>query len=202
MRLISLSVVLFTFFSCNDENNEDVLTRPLIPAAIGNYWVYVDSIWNDDQLIEVSFDTVTIIDTFMLDGHIWWEVEGHRPLPFIYAEFAIRNDTIFSIQGSWTRELSIDYIPPPDTLVAYYSIYEGDLWIDRTAIKYPEPIIVGLGSFIECGQYITEDDPYYWEEYVYPGIGIIVSKTFRDSNWQWPYTRTRKLELIKYDVDN
>jgi len=48
--LLFLSSLLF--ISCNPETNDhnpDVIDGALIPSAIGNYWIYIDSLYIDGE---------------------------------------------------------------------------------------------------------------------------------------------------------
>ncbi len=194
--LLFLSSLLF--ISCNPETNDhnpDVIDGALIPSAIGNYWIYIDSLYIDGEFNSVSFDTMTIVDTMHTLGKKWWKVEGYRTLPYIWEYYAIENDSVYSIQGGWSPILSLDYIYPTDSLTVLQTLIEGDLGLLRYVIKSTAPVTTDIGTFQNCGKYYGgwSKDSQYAEEYIKPGIGFVKSIFWYKNPNQPRYRHSRYL---------
>ncbi|MFQ6676932.1 MAG: hypothetical protein ACE5D0_01310 [Fidelibacterota bacterium] len=204
----TLMVAVFLFNACDDNNTDDIPDElqkgeGLIPAVIGNRWIYSDSLWIADSLWHANFDTVEIIDTLMRGDQIWWQTKSY--IPDLYnddpyhnpnqdaGEFYIRNDSIFGVTYNWgNRETVLRFIPPPDTSTSYYVWYEDTGWI-RTAVMQPESITVPAGTFDSCGVYtdITiESDIIH---VIAPGVGVL-QRSVIGSSLRWIIT------LIGYEL--
>ena len=204
MKLKTIILIVLLLLSCSDNNNtppDDQPYRGLIPAAIGNYWIYADSTWINQNLSEVKLDTVEIVDIIMRDSITWWQLSGWE-LPYLRREFAVINDSVYSWQIFFSQSFkSLVYIPPPDTMTVYESTISGDNLIYRTAELWNEPIEIGLGTFEGCGRYIVgEEEDERIEEFIAPGVGIIFVEWVHDSTWSWPYDYHMKMVLVAYDV--
>ena len=104
-KIIGFILVLFFLLSCKEkqivesENNANV--NSFFPAKIGNYWIYLDSV-TVNNVLEVSKDTVTIVDTEIADNQKWWKLNNScSALHPIGKDFLIRNDSVFSKQPCW-----------------------------------------------------------------------------------------------------
>jgi len=205
VKIKLITIIALILISCNDNNDpppDDQPYRGLIPAAIGNYWIYTDSTWINQNLTSVKLDTVEIVDIIMRDSITWWQLSGWE-IPYFRREFAIINDSVYSWQIHWTSFKSLVYIPPPDTMVVYESTISGDNLIYITAELWNEPIEIGLGTFDGCGRYtVGEEEDERIEEFIAPGVGIILVDWVHDSTWSWPYDYQRKMVLVDYDVSN
>ncbi|MCH7762807.1 MAG: hypothetical protein IIB95_03595 [Candidatus Marinimicrobia bacterium] len=207
MKIKTITLIALILLSCNDNNNtppDDQPYRGLIPAAIGNYWIYADSIWINQNLTSVKFDTVEIVEIIMRDSITWWQLSGWE-LPYLRREFAVINDSVYSWQIFFSQTFkSLVYIPPPDTMTVYESTISGDILIYRTAELWNEPIELGLGTFHDCGRYTVGEIAMgaQIEEFIAPGVGIIFVDWIRDSTWAWPYNYHQKMVLVDYDVSN
>ncbi len=177
-----LAVLLFN--TCVDTDDGDVPDElqkgeGLIPAVIGNTWIYSDSLWIVDSLYYANFDTVEIVDTLMRGDQIWWQTKNYisdlHDQYRIDGEFYIRNDSIYGVTYPWGNRLTaLRFIPPPDTSISY-SVPYLDFSIRRTAVMQPEPITVPAGTFDSCGVY---HDYFGIDIVIAPGIGVISESKF------------------------
>lgn len=121
LPVLAFSLLFITACPRGLDEEEDVepKAKGLIPASIGNTWIYVDSTWWDDGTLQVKMDTVEIIDTSIVDGEVWWHLSGF--LPWVGARFMVRNDSVFTLQYNFGTDLvTLEYIPPRDSLVQYF----------------------------------------------------------------------------------
>jgi hypothetical protein len=80
-KLILIATIALVAVSCtsNNHTNTGVPSQPLIPLATGYYWVYVDSVFNQDQ--GGAFDSV-YLDTMTVNSNIL-ELNGQNgPVTF------------------------------------------------------------------------------------------------------------------------
>lgn len=182
-KILSFSLVLvFSFLfvqSCDStsvdpKHSQENLAKGegLIPTAIGNTWFYVDSVWWTEESLEVANDTAQIVDTVSLEGEIWWQLNGG--LPSLDGQFMVRNDSVFSRQIRWNGQPfpSLEYIPPPDTLVEYL-IFRGDMVTTRSAVISSEPIRLAVGLFDSTGIYTYRFAGFQVHTIIAPGYGIL-----------------------------
>lgn len=181
--------------ACGDDNNGNVPDElqkgeGLIPAVIGNKWIYSDSLWLVDSLYFAYFDTVEIIDTLMRGNQTWWQTKGM--IPGLWGEFYIRNDSIYGSDYFFdTRLTHLWFIPPSETPISYYVDFEDTGGWIRTVVMQPEPITVPAGTFDSCGVY--SDTTVHIEHIIAPGVGIIRRSVIR-SRSRWIIT------LIDYEL--
>lgn len=90
----------------------------LIPAAVGNTWIY--------EVVESSpdttyLDTITIVSLEVIGRWQWWQASPANPLCWQGLDhYAIRGDSIFGIRRhSGLYYMTIEFIPPADTALVY-----------------------------------------------------------------------------------
>ncbi|MFQ6678761.1 MAG: hypothetical protein ACE5D0_10670, partial [Fidelibacterota bacterium] len=193
LSMFLLAVLLFN--TCNDTHGGDVPDElpkgeGLIPAVIGNQWIYSDSLWMSDSLYYAYFDTVEIVDTLIRGDQIWWQTKGM--IPGLWGEFYIRNDSIYGSDYVFdTRLTHLWFVPPSETPISYYVDFEDTGGWIRTVVMQPEPITVPAGMFDSCGVYT--DTHNHMEHIIAPGVGIIRRSVIRP-NSRWIIT------LIDYEL--
>jgi hypothetical protein len=202
-------IIAFLFFSlsCDNKDNTDELQDyevgdGLIPAAIGNMWIYADSMWIEDTLYQAFIDTIVIGDTIHALGYPWWFTKGmnensFRSIPGMHSSFFYNeNDTIISLQYAWSFYPSIKFLLPIDSNTSFYTSIEDWHSHIRTVSYLDEPYIHSIASFEDC--LIFTGDEWNEETILKPGVGVLYHYVERDDSW----SGNRKLSktLIEYDL--
>lgn len=145
-----------------------------IPTAAGNFWIYADSIWQNNE-IRMSHDTISIKGVELIDDQPWWHLSK---ISFAAAtlgdRFLIRNDTIYSIESNAGGSFaSLEFIPPQDTVVTFMTLLGGDVLYPRTVYRLSDPVITPAGSFDSCAIYIHDQGDLIEKYVLCPGAGIL-----------------------------
>lgn len=118
------------------------------PMQIGNYWVYTDSVWKNNELMKASIDTVRIIDTFNYKG---------------YSAYRFSNKTAFYNQGGDIYQIFKTESNNNTSTLAFTRLrtkynytLEGDVSIERNALptSKAEIIYCGGGERITIKQFV------------------------------------------------
>ncbi len=143
----------------------------ILPMAIGNYWVYADSVWDTDHFIG-SIDSVMVRGQFTdSTGSKWWTLTGS--LFDLNDSIMIRNDSIFDYQhGAVYDFASLFYIPSKDTL-STYGVLIGDIMSDRTVQLESNIISTPVGRWLGTYSYYSDQITPYTHSWIVPGIGFI-----------------------------
>ena len=154
--LVSI-LLLFFLLSCKEkqivesENNANV--NSFFPAKIGNYWIYLDSV-TVNNVLEVSKDTVTIVDTEIADNQKWWKLNHScSALHPIGKDFLIRNDSGLGVQATFVdREYNEFNISSQN-----YILYEENVGLGTNTSKFIQGI--GVVKYVNEGT-VTGSDPF------------------------------------------
>ena len=196
MRVFSLVIIVLSttlIISCKEHSSEPKLATPIqstiipiIPIAVGNQWVYLDSTttishnlgvvpWPGiDTTLTVSVDTLRIIDTSTYADQKFYILNrgiiGTSWFPIIYEKFFQRNDSIFS----WAEnangvavDLYLDLITPPQQGSVTFSNmeYEYSASTQNATLNTP----VGIFNRYYAYAYTGLPDTMY----VVPTVGIL-----------------------------
>jgi hypothetical protein len=199
MKEITLLCSFFTLFSCsapgNNPEEEIDLPSQFFPISIGNRWVYQDSTWWGDS-ISVNYDTISIIDTLLIENEIWYEkrsYQGVSGFPFGTAVYS-SNDTVYSFYQIWydygkTKE----FFPPSIDPLTYYIKVHDALSVIRTASQYEGTIETAAGIFTNPALF-TDDLDNGRTIFIAPGIGPIKTTLFGRISTQ----PDKKIERLVY----
>jgi hypothetical protein len=143
---------------------------PLIPMAVGNYWVYGNALYQSSL-----FDSVRIVSPSVLDGEIWWDLS---PAVLFGQRLRSSGDSVFN-------EYGLQLIAASDTTV-FFPVGPGFLRHSDAAgscqvTRLPENVTVPAGTFANCYRYRRHcsggDSSHFWfsniELIVAPGVGVI-----------------------------
>jgi hypothetical protein len=173
LTLMALFVPALFHISCSllTEPGNGIQSPTLIPMAIGNFWIYIDSATG------ASGNTIRVTGVENKDGYTWWQLDNKSwAASALGNNFGVRNDTIFSKEqgkppSSWI--ITKVFIKPVDSSVVYMSAIGGDVIISITATHYKSQITVPAGTFNEYFTYVY--NPGYMKDSVIivPHIGIV-----------------------------
>lgn len=149
----------------------------LMPLNKNNYWVYLDSIYENGAFQRTQYDTLRFEQTYLsvADGLIWWQANKEIGLP----ELLFSNDSsIFSIQE---RLFATD---PVWDARKEYSLFEGESasylthFDDNAAqgksIRLNDALTTPAGLFSDCIQYEKNARTFRKDEiYFKPGVGVV-----------------------------
>jgi hypothetical protein len=141
---------------------------PLIPLALGNYWVYGYAIYESS-----SFDSTEIVSTSDKDGQNWWQFS---PVELLGEWLRLSGDSVFSDKG-------LQFIPASDTAV----VFQAGASDSRSAgpchvIRLTENVTVPAGTFVNCYKYSrswsgSDGSLLGWRAshvlVIAPGVGVI-----------------------------
>ena len=171
IKMFALTICPVFLLSCNNTievENQNGSVGGLIPAAIGNYWIYTDS-------SQTLFDTVSITAKYCSLGYVWWKLQNNSfAMEDFSVEFANRNDSVF---GKTSNRGGIElvtptYITPSDSTINYY-ILQGCFIIPRKATFYKRAITVPAGTFNQYIAYITDYGNDKDSLVIVPEIGVV-----------------------------
>jgi hypothetical protein len=154
----------------------EVETSPMLPMAIGNYWIYADTVWYDG-VPDARLDTIEVVGRFSDSLGNWWTLS--KPLLTLGDRIMLKGDSIYSLQRRLLSDLiAKEYIPAVDTPVTYDRIIDtfGPWSYDnqRTVYMSDTSIIVPAGTFSDLWAYTTMvhyPDP--WLQYFKPEVGFV-----------------------------
>ena len=179
-------VVLSALFipSCKEHLSEPKLApqieSPILPIAVGNQWVYVDSVitisynifvtpWPGiDTSITVSVDTIRIVATWTYAHQMFYVLDRTLYKFPISTYFFERNDSIYGLGGVYTSDsigLILNLIAPPQQGTATFATPEGGV----SASTRNVPLNTPVGMFESHYLYINGDDSIY----VVPTVGVV-----------------------------
>lgn len=181
MKICFWIIILFIFpISCTDNgevpdhNNSANESSFLIPAEIGNYWVYVDSIITVDTVI-ISMDTVFITNVDTINDEYWYKIEGYSYATSILLDkFLIRGDSIFTLQDTRGGSvIGLVFIPPTTDTTYYNMSVGGDAQMTYFAILKHDIYYSPCGSFNNYALYFSDTGLEKFTYIIVPGVGIV-----------------------------
>lgn len=147
-----------------------------MPLNRKNYWVYLDSFYNNGSFVSARYDTLRFTQNWRstTDGLVWWENNIDIGLPqVIYAN----DSTIFKMEDRMFTEDMLD-------VRKEFTLYSGDSaryitsFTDNAAIcrslKISSPLSTKAGEFSDL-LYFDKNAPFFRRDQVFfkPGIGVI-----------------------------
>jgi hypothetical protein len=164
-------------YSANDvsEINYSAKNCGLIPLSSKNYWIYLDSIFDNGNLVATKIDTLRFLKTYQTqpDGLIWWEAGKNVGLP---TKCFANDSSIFSLEPRLFTSFAI--------FDARKEIYQ----FTQDSLKYLTSFgdEAAIGRALHCNYYSASgnfSDCLFFEKYakfyrrdqVYlePGIGVL-----------------------------
>ncbi|MFZ1685436.1 MAG: hypothetical protein WAU88_15070 [Candidatus Zixiibacteriota bacterium] len=174
------------------------------PLALGNRWIYLDSVFESDTLLEITTDTMMIEEEFTdLNGH-WWVWKRWQD-PFGRTSM-VRGDTIFSQQDAYAPLpggapfyfISKEIIPPVGDSSRYMIIFGGDMVTYRDAVRLHSPFTAPVGSFDNCLKFTSDLGYVTNTEILAPGVGFIFQR--EDFTYGVPPPKSYHRWLISYEL--
>jgi hypothetical protein len=190
-----------------------IITPPdssFFPAAIGNRWIYADTVFQEGADTTTSVDTITITDSYTDSYGKWW-VLSQRIEPFYGGELMVRHDSVFTREsgemienaGNPMSYASWQLIAPQGDSSMYGIIYGGDLFCLRTVTRLDSAVITPCGSFDSTWEYHAGVPSYEFMErqILKPGIGFV----FMQFDLTFDFTDippiTRRMWLTEYLIN-
>jgi len=188
--------IVITCYSCSENSTESNPNNiSLIPFKLNNYWEYAHIIYDSGGNIIISDSALYKVDkdTFFLNQRYF----GYEDSRFYYTN---KND------GLWMYELIGDSVKngiylkyPCNVGDSYVFIFGRPLNVTVTSLN--EKVTVEAGTF-SCIQYrfrYTPTSPYSYT-YVAPGVGIIKSDGFQESEDSSIY-KSWEESLLEYQLN-
>jgi len=192
--LVTAILIIVTFVSCTkvddiesitiEECGSSAVLKPIeyksnlksgsiIPFAIGNYWVYADSVWKDGNLQKAGFDTLRISSVSNYNGELWWKFSDGSQL-------SERHDTVFELNRyirCFHREtlfFPLSHTNFQDSICYYISIdgHFDMIYTIRNSSLLNEVLTTPAGQFRECSKYDILNNKV---QIVKPGVGILMA---------------------------
>jgi hypothetical protein len=154
------------------EYNSTLKSNGIVPFAIGNYWVYADSVWKDGNLQSEGYDTLRITNVSNYNEELWWGFSDGSQL-------SERNDTVFELNRyirCFRREtlfFPVSHSDFQDSVCYYISVnnYFDMIYTTRSSSISNQIIKTPAGQFRECSRYDILNNKV---QIVKPGIGVIM----------------------------
>ena len=175
---VTLLVVL-VLFSCDKSNpiteNPNPENDSLIPTAVGNFGVYVDSIIINDTL-EVKTDTAMITDVKIVDGKKWWQLRNNSiAMAPLWPEFTVQNDSIYTWEHcrGGQKMLGLKFVPPQEETIYFDRLLGCDTGLQVRVSLQKQKYRSSVGTFDSYVLYNVNEGPTKNLFFVVPGIGIL-----------------------------
>lgn len=167
--LISFCALLVVLLAEQPSCNQQATAKGsvIVPLAVGNYWVYRDSVFTDGQLTLVTNDTDKIVSTEKWNGKTTFIFNEGR-------EWYESGDTIYQL----SRQRSGTKFPSPVMMAVekeatFNYVFGGDVVIQKTIIKLPD-CPGGNWNATGCFKIFDSCEGYMIVGY---GIGVIREKS-------------------------
>ena len=145
----------------------------LIPMALGNYWVFVDS-------LNSQSDTSQVVGYENSSDFLWWKLNRSTyAMSDFTDDFAIRNDTVFvkePIRGG-AEIVAYVIVPPTDTTTGYFYASGGDSWLYRQVTFFHDGYTVPAGTFQDYACYVQDIGLGRDSLVIAPGVGVVCRVT-------------------------
>ncbi len=192
---------------CVNETQQSGSDSQIIPFALWNRWVYIDSLSTASQTA-VDTITVTVISVRKDATGLWWKLENRFNPSIAANEFMLRNDSVFSLQRSESPAgtvpvVSLEYARPPltDTL-RYNSLFGGDVVIEKTlTAMISRNIQVPAATFSTYATVAYQVFPDHYREFLVRGAGVVRIEIRSDSSAFGPAS-FRSISLNSYALTN
>lgn len=190
--LLAAILVLLTVVSCKKADETDIQkvegcgssvfksvdyssalrSNGIVPFAIGNFWIYADSVWKDGNLQSAGYDTLHITDVSNYNEELWWRFSDGSQL-------SERNDTVFELNRyirCFRREtlfFPLSHSNFQDSICYYISLngYFDMIYTTRSSSISDQVIKTPAGQFCECSRYDILNNKV---QIVKPGIGVVM----------------------------
>ena len=179
VALTAIAFSLLTLFlnACEHSTEPTKLQKDdsLIPTAIGNFWVYVDSIIINDTL-EVKTDTAMITGFKIVDGRKWWQLRNNSiAMELLWPEFMVQNDSIYTWEHcrSGQQILGLKFVPPQEETICFDRLLGCDTDLTVKVSMKQEEYRSPLGTFNSYVLYDVNEGPTKNLFFVVPGVGIL-----------------------------
>lgn len=147
-----------------------------LPLNRKNYWIYLDSIYDNGVFVKAQYDTLRFIQNWRssTDGLVWWESNIEIGLPqVLYAN----DSTIFKLEDRMFTQDMLDVRKDLTTYngdsTRYITSFSDNAAICRS-LKLTEPITTNAGQFSDL-VYFDKNAPFFRRDQIFfkPGIGVI-----------------------------
>jgi len=175
--------------------------------AVGNYWIYADTVWFNDTPYG-RIDTVKVLGRITDNLGEWWILS--RWFFNLGDRIMVRGDSILTYQccfegpdSTWPYA-EVEYLPPLDTPFVHSMVLEGDITFRRTVFRLDSAVTTPAGEF--HGLYGYEGSLWFQKpqvEFLMPGIGFVYHYQPTDAMYPYPdppNTYSRRAWLIGYQV--
>ncbi len=149
----------------------------LLPLNKNNYWIYLDSIFNNGVFQQVQYDTLRFVKTYLSlsDNLIWWQANMEVGLPdLLYSSdssiFSIEQ-RMFSADPVWDARKEFSLFSGE---TANYLTHFDDNAAQGKSVKLDGDLATPAGEFPDCIQFEKNARSYRKDEiYFKPGIGVV-----------------------------
>jgi len=123
---IFISVLFLKEPACQSNSSKE---SGVLPLAVGNEWIYLDSVTEDGKLVSVSPDTLRIERTSSLENKTTYIFNDGK-------EMMVRGDTLFQLamqRGGAKFPTTVFY--PSESESSYNYMFGGDVAVQRTVSR-------------------------------------------------------------------
>jgi hypothetical protein len=209
MRNIIYSILLFAFvsISCNDEITNPQLVKTIIvnstdqylPSKVGNYWNYIDSLYQENKFTVTNHRT-TIIKEEVIDNKTWYTIDNLLIGMMSFGYYYWLDNKIYSRFVTWTPNYyteGVKIIPAKEFGINYGMTISSDTGgIFVFAIHYKKNYKVNNFIFSEYFEYSYSGGLEEYKVIIVPGIGVV---DFYEIGQDYP---GRKGFILRSSIEN
>ena len=173
-----------TIFSCSSTRISYQRSNDFFPIDSGNYWVYVDSIWMNDDLKNTKYDTVIVSDYM---GFYYIDYENKSLMS--------DGDSVLNWYSTKNRKPKTDVWFYPVTENETFNISEDDVVIERNVKPIKKMVRVNKTNYADCVRYVDHCESYF---IIAKGVGLIESKRI---HCQKRHQLIHKKSLLNYKLN-
>ncbi len=193
--LVLCGYVFFTACSDSDTSTNPTIGGYILPAAVGNYWIYQTTITTTDTTYARQ-DTLRVAGTETRNGSLWYDF---RYGTNTNATFLFRNiESGLKIYANNTESLLYPY-PAAKDATSQANIGNG--WVAVKVTSINESVTTPVGTFkCYCYSYNEGSDKTY-KDYMAQGVGYIRRVYQRSTNNGGTVsTYTETMDLVSTNV--
>lgn len=147
----------------------------LIPLSSKNYWIYLDSVFQDGLFLRTQYDTLRYSTTWksLADNLIWWEGTVSVGLP---DKLYVNDSAFFEIDDRMftpgVMDAKKDYALFAGDSIKYLANFEDNAAVGRS-VKLKDPVSTPAGLFTDCILFEKYARNYMRDQVFFkPGIGV------------------------------
>ncbi len=184
MKWFNIFILGLIISSCASSRISYQRANEFFPIDSGNYWIYVDSIWMNDELKKIKHDTVKVSDYM-----------GYQYIDYENKSLMAEGDSVLCWYATRNLRPETDIWFYPVTENEKMNIYDDDISIERKLMPLKNGIRVNKTNYYDCIKYEDQCKSYF---IIARGVGLIESKRI---HCQKRHQLIHKKSLLKYRLN-